>query len=82
MLLFLAVTAVVISFIGDDSYSRLQSLKSNLGLQEEKKNSLKSEVLELRSEVYGLQTNDRVLERAARSELRMQSPDEILVIFD
>ena len=36
----------------------------------------------LRREVSGLQNSDRVLEKAARNELGMAHPDDLIFIFD
>jgi cell division protein FtsB len=36
----------------------------------------------LRREVQGLQSDSRTVEKAARSELGMARPDEVVVIFE
>ena len=75
------VVLTLISLFGGDSFSRLRAMQDGLEQQHDKGNALESEVVELRREVYGLQHKDRVLEKAARNELGMARPDELIFIF-
>ena len=81
-LLFCALGAATISLFGDGSYSRMQTLKRNLSSQQDKNVELKSQVSKLEEEVYGIQNDARVLEKAARNELGLARPDERIIIFE
>ena len=82
IILFCALVAVLFSLFGDDSYGRMQSLEKSLSAQQQKNNELHAHVSELKRDVYGLQHDDRILEKAARNELGMARPDETIFIFD
>lgn len=81
ILLALALISAAVSLFGDESYRNLHSLRDNLGRQHEKNTELSKQVSSLRREVYGLQHDDRVLEKAARNELGMSRPDELIFVF-
>ena len=82
IILFCALIAALFSLFGDDSYGRMQSLEKSLGAQLQKNEELHAHVSELKRDVYGLQHDDRILEKAARNELGMARPDEMIFIFD
>lgn len=81
-LLFCALGAAALSLVGDGSYSRMQTLKRNLLVQKDKNSELKSQVTNLAEEVYGIQNDARALEKAARNELGLARPGEMVVIFE
>lgn len=82
ILLFCALVAALFSLFGDDSYGRMQSLERSLSAQQQKNEELRTHVSDLKRDVYGLQHDDRILEKAARNELGMARPDEMIFIFD
>jgi len=82
IVLLCALVAALFSLFGDDSYGRMQSLEKSLSAQQQKNGQLNARVSELNREVYGLQHDDRILEKAARNELGMARPDEMIFIFD
>lgn len=82
LLVLLAVSIGALTIVGDDSYSKYVSLQGSLDAQVEKNDQLESKVGELRRKVTGLQSNPRELERAARDELGMARPDELIFVFD
>ena len=78
----LAILVALLSVLGDDSYARLSQLKSAIMTQKEKNDVLRGRVEDLRGQVAGLQTTDRSLEKAARNELGMARPNEMIFLFD
>ena len=77
-----ALIALIVSLISGESYSHLTSLQSSLAAQREKNEELGQYVGNLRHEVRSLRTDSRALEKAARNELGMALPGEIIVFFD
>lgn len=82
IILFCALVAALFSLFGDESYGRMQSLKRSLGAQQQKNDELRSHLGDLKREVSGLQHDDRILEKAARNELGMAKPNEMIFIFE
>ena len=82
LLLAGALIVSIFSVFGGDNYSRLESVRESLSSQRAKNSELEQYVDSLRHEVNGLQTNDRVLEKAARNELGMARPNEMVIFFD
>jgi len=82
VILFLALTAAFISLIGDDSYPNMLSLRKSLESQKGQNEILEKNVNKLRKQVYGLQTDNRVLEKAAREQLMMSRPSEFTFVFE
>lgn len=82
LLVLLAVAIGTLTIVGDDSYSKYVSLQRSLAVQVDKNSELESRVSELRRKVTGLQSDPRELERAARDELGMARPDELIFVFD
>ena len=72
----------VFTIFGDDSYGRLSQIRSAISHQKEKNDVLRARVDELKSKVDGIQQDDRALEKAARSELGMAKPNEMIFLFD
>ena len=83
-LFFLLVvgTGLAVFYFGVGNYQRLSLLSHNVSMQREKNGEIKQQVEQLRREVRGLQTDDRVLEQAARNELGMARKDEYVIIFN
>jgi cell division protein FtsB len=83
--LFLLLGALAIaafSFLSDDGFGKLSSLNNTL-LQQQRTNAKLSETVDaLKREVLGLQSDPRTVEKAARNELGMARPGEMVVIFD
>ena len=82
IILFCALIAALASLYFDDSYGRMQQLKRNLSEQQVHNEQLREQVTSLKHEVNGIQNNDRELEKAARNELGMARPNEMIFIFD
>jgi cell division protein FtsB len=74
--------AAAFSFLSDDGFSRLTSLNKSLELQQRANARLEDNVQSLKRQVIGLQNDVRTVEKAARSELGMARPDELVVIFE
>ena len=77
-----SLVALIVSLVSGESYSHLTSLRNSLSSQREKNEELNRYVTSLRHEVRSLRTEPRALEKAARNELGMARPGEIIVFFD
>jgi cell division protein FtsB len=82
VVLTLALCAAVFSFLSDDGFSRLNSLAKSLELQQRANARLEENVQALKRQVNGLQSDPRMVEKAARSELGMARSDELVVVFE
>lgn len=82
IILLCALVAALFSLFGDDSYGRMKALEKSLEAQRDKNAELQSTVSDLKREVSGLQHDPRTLEKAARDELLMARPDEMIFIFE
>ena len=82
VLLVGAIITTLISIFGGDNLTRLHGLANSLAQQREKNEELGGYVASLRREVHGLRSDDRVLEKAARNELGMARPDEMVILFE
>jgi cell division protein FtsB len=82
VILACALVAAAFSFLSDDGFSRLTSLNKSLELQQRANARLEDNVQSLKRQVIGLQNDVRTVEKAARSELGMARPDELVVIFE
>ena len=82
VIVVLAILIAVLTVLGDNSYSRLKGQRAAIEEQKEKNAVLGARVEELRSRVQGLQSSDRDLEKAARNELGMAHPNEMIFLFD
>ena len=80
--LFLALVTTLFSIFGSDSYPHLLTLGNSLLLQEQKNVELGSKVTELKRRVFDLRHDERAIEKAARNELGMARPDELIIFFD
>lgn len=81
-LLVCAIVAAAFSFLSDDGFARLSQLNRRVEQQQHTNAKLVDNVQALRREVQGLQSDSRTVEKAARSELGMARPDEVVVIFE
>lgn len=70
------------TFMLDDGFTKVESLQRSLEQHRRSNGALEQDVERLQREIAGLQGDDRVLERVARSELGLVRPDELMVIFD
>lgn len=82
MLVLLGGVAVLFTVFGGDNYAHLNDLRSTLQMEHQSNQMLKEQVEALRREVSGLQTNDRTIEKAARNELALARPEEMIFLFD
>jgi cell division protein FtsB len=71
-----------ISFVLDDGFAKVASLRRSVEQQQRTNAKLVEGVDSLKREVNGLQNDPRLVEKAARSELGMVRPDEMIVIFE
>lgn len=78
----LAIVTALVTVLVDDSFSKLTDLKAAITGQKDKNDVLRKTVNELKSEVDGIQQNDRTLEKAARNELGMARPNELIFLFN
>lgn len=77
-----ACAVALFSLFGDDSYSRMQSLKRSIKSQQAKNSELEAKVSKLQSEISSLRFDDKSLENSARNELGMARPNELIFKFD
>jgi len=82
LILLCALVAAAFSFLSDDGFSRLTALRRSLEQQQRTNEKLSETVEALQREVQGLQVDPRTVEKAARSELGMAKPGELVVIFE
>lgn len=82
VLLLCALVAAALSFLSDDGFLKLSALNRNLEQQQRTNQKLSDNVQALQREVQGLQSDPRTIEKAARSELGMAKPGEMIVIFE
>jgi cell division protein FtsB len=77
-----AFAVVLFSLFGDDSYTRLQSLRRSIENQQLKNAELEGRVTKLQSEISSIRFDDKQLETTARNELGMARPNELIFRFD
>lgn len=77
-----ALAVAAFSFLADDGFGKLAGLNRNLEQQQRTNTKLAETVQALKREVGGLQSDPRTVEKAARSELGMARPGEMVVIFE
>ena len=77
-----ALALAAFSFLSDDGFGKLATLNRNLEQQQRTNAKLSDTVHALKREVSGLQSDPRTVEKAARSELGMARPGEMIVVFD
>lgn len=80
--LFIALISSFFVFLGDDSLEILRSVEKSLNAQKVKNERLDSQVKNLRSQVRNLSESDRALEKAARNELGLARPNELIFFFN
>ncbi len=78
----LAIVVGIFCIFGDNSYGKLQTLRESLRVQRENNSELGANVSDLKREVRSLQTDSRAIEKAARDELGMARPNEMIFFFD
>lgn len=81
-LLLGALAVAAFSFLSDDGFGKLSNLSRTLEQQQRTNARLSDTVHALKREVHGLQSDPRTVEKAARSDLGMARPGEMVVIFD
>ena len=82
IMIALAVLVALMALFGDNSYYRLLTLQEGLEEQERRNHVAARELGELKAEVAKLQYDDRTLEKAARKELGMARPNELIYLFE
>ena len=80
----LALAFITIGFLfwGENTYDQVTTLKENLAQQKQNNLVLGEKVDKLKSEIYGIKNDPRALEKAARNELGMARPGEVIYLFD
>jgi cell division protein FtsB len=82
LLLLFAAALTFKAIFANDSYGRLRELQVLLHRQREANQELKVNVLGLKRQISSLQQDPRTLEKAARNELVLARPGEMVFIFD
>jgi cell division protein FtsB len=82
IMIALAIVTGFFTFSGEGTYQRLMTARRSLARQEAHNMELSDTVRDLKHEVYGLNNSNRILEKAARNELGMARPDEMIIVFD
>jgi cell division protein FtsB len=82
LIVVFALLIAVVSFLLDDGFAKVASLQRSVEQQQRSNSKLAEGIQVLKREVNGLQNDPRVVEKAARSELGMVRPDEMIVIFE
>ena len=82
LILTLAVIVGLLCIFGDNSYGKLDSLRRSLLSQREKNVEVSAVVNDLHREVRNLHSNPRAVEKAARNELGMARPSDLVFFFD
>lgn len=77
-----ALGFVLFSVFGRGGYSSYFSLRESLESQRRRNSEAAEQVEELQRRVYGLEHDTRILERAARDELGMARPNEMIFTFE
>lgn len=83
ILLFLAsaiISALVV--FGDDTVSRLETLKKNLARQQAENRVQEDRVNRLKTELELMRSSDRHIEKVSREKLLLSRDGELLFIFD
>lgn len=78
----LAAAITVFAFCGNDSYARMLAQRQSLREERQHNAELAARVNDLKRRISGLQKDNRVLEKAARNELGMARPGELLFFFE
>jgi cell division protein FtsB len=81
LLVVVAILSFAAIFAGE-SYGRLRELSALLSSQKDSNQRLKDNVTALKQEVFALEHDSRTLEKAARNELVLARPDEMVFIFE
>ena len=82
ILFVLACCVLCMTVYGKDSYGHVVELRNSLAWQQEQNEALIRKVKKLKSQVVGLQKDERTVEITARNELGVARPDELVVIFE
>jgi cell division protein FtsB len=82
LVVVLALAVAAVSYLLDDGFAKVANLTRTVEQQRRANSKLAEGVELLKREVSGLQSDPRVVERAARSELGMVRSDEMIVIFE
>jgi cell division protein FtsB len=82
LVLVVALGAALFSLATDGSLSRMKKLERSVLAQQEKNAELEAHVGSLKSEIKGLQTDERALEKAARNELGLAREKELIFVFE
>lgn len=76
-----ACAVALFSLFGDNSYSRMRTLRKNIESQQGKNAELEEKVAKLQSEISALRFDDKKLENTARNELGLARPNELIFRF-
>ena len=82
ILILSCLVLALVSLINDGGVARKRTLEQNLERQRAKNEELKGYVNGLRKEIYALSHDNRAIEKAARNELGMARPNELVFFFE
>lgn len=82
MIVCVSIAILSLAVFYDDSLSKLFLIKESLSFQERENHELRHRVDELDAKINGLQHDPRSLERAARNELGMARPNDLIFVFE
>lgn len=82
VLLLCALLTAVFSLYGDGSYGNMRALQRSLEGQRVVNHNLRQTVDQLKRQVHGVKNDKRMLEKAARNELGLAAPSEVIFVFE
>ena len=82
-IIFFLITLLVLFFTatGKHGVLHLQKINNEVAILEEENRRLESEILDLKNKIYAIQNSDEAIEKAAREELGLSKPGEVVYIF-
>lgn len=82
ILLLLAAIATSLSIFGEGGFTNLSALRRSVEIQRQRNSDVRESVESMKQEVHRIESDPRALEKAARNELGLARPNEIVVVFD
>lgn len=81
LLLLLAIACSFFAVAGNQGLLHLNQLNKEMAELERQNRHIESEITELHNNIYAVEKSDEVLESAAREDLGLSKPGEIVYIF-
>ena len=82
ILLILAAIATSLSIFREGGFTNLSALRRSVEIQRQRNSDVRESVESMKQEVHRIESDPRALEKAARNELGLARPNEIVVVFD